>query len=460
MGVIYQAEDPDIGRTVAIKLVRADLLDGDDREQFLARFRHEARAAGRCAHSNIVALYDFAMHEGNPFLAMEYVDGVPLNQALKNVGRFTPAEAVAIIGQVLDALAAAHALGVVHRDIKPANILLLPSGQVKVTDFGISRLNTSDLTQDGAVIGTPAYMSPEQCRGDPVDARGDLFSAGAMLYELLTGARAFNGRNITEITWQLLSAEPRELSEIAAGVPVALAAVVRKAMAKSPDQRFVTAAEMASAARGALLGDGGDQTVAMPPSQAFQAPLGLAPLGLASLGAAPLGPAPLGPAPLGPAMGIAIDETTLDAIERRLARHVGPIARHLVRDAARHCTSVEALCETVASHIGTAAERERFLAESQRGPETRTMAMRTMTTRTTTASGRGTVPAPGAAEFSAVQIERIERALTKAVGPIAKLLVKRARGTATSEEELWDLLAKHIERPADREAFSRLKSGA
>ena len=200
MGVIYQADDPDIGRTVAIKLVRADLLDGDDREQFLARFRHEARAAGRCAHPNIVALYDFAMHEGNPFLAMEFVDGVGLGQALKQAGRFAPAEAVAIITQVLDALGAAHALGIVHRDVKPANILLLPNGQVKVTDFGISRLDTSHITQDGAIIGTPAYMSPEQCRGDDVDARSDLFSVGSVLYELLTGSRAFSGRNVTEVT--------------------------------------------------------------------------------------------------------------------------------------------------------------------------------------------------------------------------------------------------------------------
>jgi eukaryotic-like serine/threonine-protein kinase len=444
MGVIYEAEDPDIGRTVAIKLVRADLLDGDDREQFLARFRHEARAAGRCTHANIVALYDFAMHEGNPFLAMEYVDGVPLSQALKNVGRFAPAEAVAIIGQVLDALGAAHSLGVVHRDVKPANILLLPSGQVKVTDFGISRLNTSELTQDGVVIGTPAYMSPEQCRGESVDARGDLFSAGTMLYELLTGARAFNGRNITEITYQLLSAEPREVTEIAADVPVALAGVLRTAMAKLPDARFTTAAEMSAAARAAVLADGGDQTVAIAPPPAFNAATGAA-------------------------TGTAIDDTALDTIERRLARHVGPIARHLVRDAARRSATVEALCETVARNIGSAAERERFLAESLRGPEGQTWVGQTWAgqaaatqpppSRISATGVRTSAPATSAAQFSAVQIERVERALTKAVGPIAKVLVKRARATATSEEALWDLLAKHIERPAEREAFSRQKSG-
>src|ERR1700733_6473485 len=250
MDVIYQAEDPEIGRTVAIKLVRADLLDGEDREEFLTRFRHEARAAGRCMHPNIVALYDFAIHDGNPFLAMEYIDGVSLGIELKRVVRFAPAQAVAIVVQVLDALGAAHALGIVHRDVKPANILLLPSGQVKVTDFGISRINTSDLTQDGTVIGTPAYMSPEQCRGEDVDARSDLFSAGSVLYELLSGTRAFTGRNSTEVTQRLLTVEPRDLTEFVPGVPATLAVALRRAMAKPKEARYPSAQSMADALRG------------------------------------------------------------------------------------------------------------------------------------------------------------------------------------------------------------------
>ncbi len=133
----------------------------------MARFQHEAQAAGRCTHPNIVAIYDFAVHEGNPFLAMEYVDGKDLGQVMVRTGRFAPDAAVAIICQVLDALACAHGLGIVHRDVKPANILLLADQRVKVTDFGISRLDNSALTQAGSVIGTPSYMSPEQCRGDP-----------------------------------------------------------------------------------------------------------------------------------------------------------------------------------------------------------------------------------------------------------------------------------------------------
>ena len=137
-------------------------------------------------------------------------------------GRFPPPAAVALIGQVLDALACAHGLGIVHRDVKPANILLLADGRVKMTDFGISRLDTSALTQTGSVIGTPSYMSPEQCRGEPVDARSDLFSAGVVLYELLSGARPFTGRNMTEIALQVMNQPPPDIRADRSG-PAAVA---------------------------------------------------------------------------------------------------------------------------------------------------------------------------------------------------------------------------------------------
>jgi serine/threonine protein kinase len=448
MGVIYKADDPDIGRTVAIKLVRADLLDGDDRDQFLARFRHEARAAGRCAHPNIVALYDFAVHDGNPFLAMEFVDGVALGAELKRVVRFAPAQAVAIIAQVLDALGAAHALGIVHRDVKPANILLLPSGQVKVTDFGISRLNTSDLTQDGTIIGTPAYMSPEQCRGDDVDARSDLFSAGSVLYELLSGTRAFTGRNSTEVTQRLLNVEPRDLTEFVPGLPVALVGALRRSMAKPKEMRYPSARVMADALRGALRNDAAaseepanEQTVVMAPRPT----------------PGPAATATGAPASGVPGSGVFVDDATLDTIERRLARHVGPIARHLVRDAARRTSSIEALCEAVSHNIGPAAERERFIAESRNIPLQRSGSAATRSNVSRSAVVSSVVAQDGS--ISSAQIERVERALTRALGPIAKLLVKRALPNATSEQALWERLATHIDRAAERETFLRQRQG-
>jgi eukaryotic-like serine/threonine-protein kinase len=250
-----------------------------------------------------------------------------------------------------------------------------------------------------------------------------------VLYELLSGTRAFNGRGVTEVTYQLLTTEPPNLTDIAADVPEALAAVLRHAMAKSRETRYASAQTMADALVLALRDDAqavataaGDRTVVMPRAafdSAVQAP---------------------------------VDDATLDTIERRLARHVGPIARHLVRDAARRTNSVEALCQTVSRNIAQAAAREQFMAESLGGTIIRTE-------RTTVQRSAVTSRVP-ITNISAEQIERAERALTKAVGPIAKVLVKRALPSAASEAALWEQLATHIQRAADREAFLRLRPGA
>src|SRR5262245_20380659 len=153
MGVIYRAHDPAIDRPVALKLIRAELIDGEERVEFVTRFQREVRAAARCAHTNIVAVYDFAVHQGHPFIAMEYVEGHSLAQVLRREGRLPHGRAAGIVRQLLDALSSAHRQGIVHRDIKPANILLTDDGMVKVTDFGISRVSTSTLTQSGVMVG-------------------------------------------------------------------------------------------------------------------------------------------------------------------------------------------------------------------------------------------------------------------------------------------------------------------
>jgi eukaryotic-like serine/threonine-protein kinase len=412
MGVIYAAHDPVIDRKVAIKLIRADLLSGEDQAAFVARFQREARAAGRCVHPNIVAIYDFAVHEGNPFLAMEYVEARNLGQMLTQSGRFAPPEAVAIIGQVLDALACAHGVGIVHRDVKPANILLLPNGRVKMTDFGIARFDGAELTMDGAVIGTPSYMSPEQARGDQVDARSDLFSTGAVLFELLSGERPFPGRNFTEVTWRLMNEPPPDLGQKVAGLSPSLAAVVERALAKAPADRFASAGEMAAALRGgtqeALLDSG---TVVLP-------------------------------RPAGNPAGVA--EETLSTIERRLAPHVGPMARHLVQNAARRAGSLDELCDTLGRLIERPEQRAQFRQE----------VLADQTAATAMKSRAGTA-APSLAAIPADEAARAEHALVRHVGPIARILVKRAVGSAASVDALWQTLAAHIPVEADRQAFLR-----
>jgi eukaryotic-like serine/threonine-protein kinase len=437
MGIVYQAHDPAIGRPVAIKLVRADLLAGEDHELYLARFRQEAQAAGRCMHPNIVSIYDYALHEGNPFLAMEFVDGIGLGEAMQRTGAFAPAAAVAIILQVLDALGAAHALGVVHRDVKPANVMMMASGQVKVTDFGISRLDTSDMTLDGTVIGTPAYMSPEQCRGEPVDLRSDLFSTGTILYELLSGARPFPGRNATEVSYLLLNEEPRDIAEIVSGVPDDLIAALRRAMTKQRDERFASAQAMADALR-----------MAMRDAPSAAATIAMAPDDHTVVRRTPA------PATHTPAM---FDDATLATIERRLAEHIGPIARQLVRNAARRTTSVETLCEAVASNIVEPRERKQFLDGILRTPlRTGTSTGQSGVQRQAATGGGTTAPS----QISPEQIDRAERALTRQIGPIARVLVKRALPGVGSEAELWDRLAAHVNAGADRDAFLRLRPGS
>ncbi len=423
MGVIYEAHDPVIDRKVAIKLIRADLLSGEDHAAFVARFQREARAAGRCVHPNIVAIYDFAMHEGNPYLAMEYVEARHLGQVLSQSGRFSQPEAVAIIGQVLDALACAHDVGIVHRDVKPANILLLANGRVKMTDFGIARFDGAELTMDGAVIGTPSYMSPEQCRGEAVDVRSDLFSTGVVLYELLSGERPFPGRNFAEVTWRLANEPPPDIRQKVAGLSPALAALVDRALAKASGGpvrlRDGDGGRTAWRSAGRAAGDGTQGTTQNDGTVVLHRP---------------------------PAATAGVAEETLTTIERRLAPHVGPMARHLVQNAARRAGSLDELCDTLGRLIERPEQRAQFRQDVLADQTAATMAA-SQRSSTTAGPPRAAIPPDEAA--------RAEQALVRHMGPIAKILVKRAAGSAASVDELWQTLATHIQTEADRQAFLR-----
>src|SRR5262245_12565460 len=199
MGEVYRAYDPVIDRLVAIKVLRPDLIARGGSDQLMERFRREARAAGRRFHPNIVAIWDFGDDNGTPFLAMEFVDGRSLGDLIKSSGPLDPRQSVGIITQVLSALGFAHESGIVHRDVKPSNIMVLQNGDVKVADFGIARIDSSEFTIVGDLLGTPAYMAPEQLSGGSVDHRTDLFAAGVILFEMLTGVKPFRGKSITEI---------------------------------------------------------------------------------------------------------------------------------------------------------------------------------------------------------------------------------------------------------------------
>ncbi|MGH7044725.1 MAG: serine/threonine-protein kinase, partial [Acetobacteraceae bacterium] len=251
MGTVYDGWDTVIQRRVAIKTVALPEHPDPDTEEEIARFRREAQAAGRLTHPNIVAIYDYGETADVAYIVMEYVDGPTLKSLLDKHERFALPEVRQVMDGLLAGLQFSHDRGVVHRDIKPANVMLSGEQRAKIADFGIARIESSNMTQAGTVLGTPAYMSPEQFRGDPVDPRTDIYSSGVLLYQLLTGERPFEG-SITSIMHKVLNVAPPAPSELSIVVPAALDGVVLQAMAKRPEDRFPSAAAFAEAIGAAL----------------------------------------------------------------------------------------------------------------------------------------------------------------------------------------------------------------
>jgi eukaryotic-like serine/threonine-protein kinase len=241
MADVYLAEDEELGRRVAIKILN-DKYAPDD--QFVERFRREAKNAAGLSHPNIVSIYDRGEAEGTYYIAMEYLDGRSLKELVVARGPLPIPDAIAATRQVLAALRFAHRKGVVHRDIKPHNVMADADGRLKVTDFGIARAGVSQMTEAGSIIGTAQYLSPEQARGAPVDQRSDLYSMGVVLYEMLTGQVPFTGESPVEIAMKHLSDTPRPPSLLRPDIPPDLDMVVLRALAKNPEDRFQAAEEM------------------------------------------------------------------------------------------------------------------------------------------------------------------------------------------------------------------------
>jgi serine/threonine-protein kinase len=241
MANVYLAEDQELGRRVAIKILN-DRHAND--EQFVERFRREAKNAAALSHPNIVSIYDRGEAEGTYYIAMEYLDGRSLKELIVSRGPAPLNVAIEYARQILSALRFAHRHGIVHRDIKPHNVLVDADGRVKVTDFGIARAGASQMTEAGSIVGTAQYLSPEQARGTNVDQRSDLYSLGIVLYELLTGTLPFNGDTPVEIAMKHLSQTPELPSHLRPELPRELDLVVTRALAKDPDERYQSAEEM------------------------------------------------------------------------------------------------------------------------------------------------------------------------------------------------------------------------
>ena len=251
MGVVYKALDPVIRRTVALKTVVKARLDPSVSRSALERFRNEAQAAGCLQHPGIVAVYDYGEDDNIAFIVMEYVRGRSLHEHLSNETQYAVTEAWQILSQLLDAVSYSHSHGVVHRDLKPANILINDDGRIKISDFGIARMDSNQLTEHGEVVGTLYYMAPEQIRGDRVDHRADLYSVGIICYQLLTGRRPFAGTPL-EVMNQVLEFMPVDPSRLNGDLPRDLDRIMRKALAKRADERFQSARELAERLRQTL----------------------------------------------------------------------------------------------------------------------------------------------------------------------------------------------------------------
>ncbi len=255
MGEVYRAKDPRLGRDVAIKVLPASFSQDADR---LRRFEQEARAAGLLNHASITAVYDIGSHEGAPYVVQELLEGETLRAELSS-GGFPPRKAIEYAREIAEGLAAAHEKGIVHRDLKPENLFVTRGGRVKILDFGLAKLTeaetggqatsfpTATPTEPGVVMGTLGYMSPEQVRGKPADARSDIFAFGAVLYEMLSGKRAFHGDSAGETMASILKEDPPELSVSNQTITPGLERIVRHCLEKNPERRFQSSSDIAFA---------------------------------------------------------------------------------------------------------------------------------------------------------------------------------------------------------------------
>jgi serine/threonine-protein kinase len=522
MGIVYKAVDPVIRRQIAIKTIRKELVAEDNVDNFEARFRNEAHAAGSLNHPGIVAVYDYGEVEDVAYIAMEYVEGNSLRDYFIKKVHFLEQDVISIMGQLLDAIQYAHERGVLHRDIKPANIIIMSSGRVKITDFGIARVESSNLTQVGVIMGTPGFMAPEQYIGEELDLRVDVFAAGVVLYQLLTGTAPFTGTG-DAIMYKVCHEDPplpsnsSSLEHILEFDPI-----VQRALAKRADNRYASAREF----RDAILEAYGkpvsptisEQTVILQPIRAPQGASGSGAMRGSSLSGAGSQPAAAGSAasagstapassatasasaaaarrgtgsttgstgsaasmaatgssgssgslgslgslgasgstiPTSELAQLGWDIPYLAMLEKELAQYVGAFGRVLVRRAARQTGKPEELVQRIAEQLSDEGSKQGFLRFARgSGPSIPKPEPLEVPTVTPVEAPAAEPEAQAEAEPLTPQtIEQAARALTVLMGPIARVLVRKALTPDVSKAEFLQRLAEHVAVPAERDRF-------
>jgi eukaryotic-like serine/threonine-protein kinase len=466
MGTVYRAFDPTLERIIALKLLNLEALEVS-LEEIAERFRNEARAVARMTHPAIVAIYDYDDQDPvGPYIAMEYVNGCALDEYVKQRAEPHLQDAISAMQQVLAGLDYAHRRDVVHRDVKPSNLLVTRTGMVKITDFGIAKIGSRSKTQTGLLAGTPQYMAPEQYMGGKIDHRCDIYAAGVVLYELMSGVAPFAG-SPAEIMHQVCYGSPAALSTVNPQIPAAFDAVVTKALNRKPEDRYATAAEF----RDALCSTW--ESVSNEPASATlskKAQIIATTMRRVPGAARPASGSPardLGSVPVtrphpptrqltrpesnrGPGTLAAWSGEQLAEIERQLTQIVGPLAKVLVRSAASNTANRQQLYEMLANHLRTPEERRRFLAgEAATGSTGKNKAAGSaapVATPSGLTRGRPLTPE---------MLQRATQLLSHHIGPIASVLTKKAAQTAVDESHLYTLLAGKLTDPVEQERFMR-----
>lgn len=422
MGVIYKAHDKKLQRHVALKFLPTGMNhDAQIRQRFLS----EARAASQLDHPNICVIHDVSeTPDGQLFITMPCYEGETLAQRIRR-GPIPQMQAIDIAMLVAEGLACAHAHNIVHRDIKPSNILLTQDGGVKVLDFGIAKVENIHLTSTGLSVGTPAYMSPEQLRGEPVDVRTDVWALGVVLYEMLGGSQAFPARALPDILQSVLHEADNTVEALANDLPPALYQVLQNAIARDLQQRFVDISSMLDAlyqaratlnqddtAQGASRVNAGGSTLALHhrKPQAYQ-----------------------------------WDQQVLDQVANILLPELGPIAPVLVQRNAKTAADLNELCKQLAGSLPDQSSREQFTKKlkNQVAAFTSPPMPRALKTDGSLAG----------VDLSTMQLADIEAALIEQIGPIAQTLIKRHAVNASSLQQLFDTLSNHLNNDEARQVF-------